>query len=243
MARPKSWKRVKTINVPWSAENGAIEFAPQTLWLDPTGEASFAMELPEYVCKAMKIDPVVNCAKAEDVKPRVERIMRDYSEWAKNARAEPVILISAKYFGETEDGRQIKRQSFFIDSEMGHDRADTTRAVGLQYWLAFRVNGNIHAREVERGYDDERNRDESKDVVTVGWNKGKVSEQGAIVLGYTPALHARIDAIMKAINNAAININEILEAKDVAAALLSGAGAKLLSDQNNAVDSTGQKRG
>lgn len=237
MARPKSWKRVKQITVTWAAENGAVEFLPQTLWLDPTGEASFAMELPEYICKAMKVDRIVNCSKAEDVKPRVERIMRDYSEWAKNAQAVPVIIIRAKFFGYAKDDSALKRDSFFIDSEMSHDQADKTRAIGLQYWLAFRVNGNIHGRDVERFYDDEGHRDKTKDVVKVGWNKGSIKEQHGIVLDYTPELHARLDAIMGAINNAVVNVHEILESKDVAAALLSGAGAKLLSDQSNAIDS------
>lgn len=232
--RPKSWKRVKQIPVAWAAENGQISFLSQTLWLDPTGEATFAMELPEYICKAMKVEPTVHCAKAEDVKPRVDRIMRDYSEWAKNARAEPVIIVHAKYLGETADGDTLKRNSFFIDSEMSHDRSDSTRAVGLQYWLAFRVNGNIHARDVERvlkeGTDDEYD-----EVVTVGWNKGAPREQGGCaILDYTPELHARIDAIMKAINNAAINISEILEAKNVAAAFLSATGAKLLNAPSDA---------
>jgi hypothetical protein len=237
---PKSYRSIKQVRVRWYDEGGnhvANKMAP--LYLDTKGTPTFVMVLPPHVVKALGLpnEGRIESAKAEDVQPIFDRRMKEFHEWHKTATATPVIIVKAKYMGWADEDRIVKKDSFFIDSEMSGSRAENTRAVGLAYELAFKVNGQVHERE-RQWYDKDHNRLEAP-IFVVGYQKGHVD---GVVLDYTPELHARIDAILAAINRAVLAIDEIVESKDPAKAFLTGPGTKLIASPKRAIDDGTEKR-
>lgn len=195
------------------SETGIGEQKPQTIYIDAAGNSAFVIRLPQYIVDALGGVPEVRHALGELIGPLFEKKMREFQDWYRTGKAEPVILLKAELLSRdrTKSGsgrHDIDYEAFFRDS---HDARDCEQivCVALRYELAFRVNGNIHYRQ----------------RVSVGDDEYKVGTRYArcegIVLDYTPALHARLDRICAALHDAAHTLHEIVKSKSPGAALLS----------------------
>lgn len=181
--------------------------------------------VPEYVAGALATKEVVHAATADMAEAAYDALLRKYSEHMKNAKAEPVIIVRFGYFAKDEEGREIKRNehSFFNASDL-----EIYREVSIGYTLAFRVNGHIHRREVDQVQVNPAEEwpwpSGHKNVDRVGHRLPSVP---GITLNYTPELHARLDAVVAALNQAAQTLHGLGKAKDPGAALLALGGLLL----------------
>lgn len=216
MAKKTSYKVVNARQMTWPLEDGSTETRAVTLWLDPRGTPHFIYKVPEYIQKNLGVASEVCEETAEKAKTAFDALVRKYIEWVRTAHSEPVIILKVQYLGEDASERAIDEDSFFFSSSA--DSWDTERCVGVRYQLAFRVNGRLHYREMRYGDGDEK-------IYKVG---SVMRDPDGKVLDYTPALHAKIDAICAAVNRAAQQLHEIIKAKDVAAKLMS---TKLLENK------------
>lgn len=222
MAKRGKYQRVKSMVCYVIDEEGKGARKPVTLWLDSAGGTALLIEVPEYMQSALGVAAEVRGHNAEKVRDDFEHLGRKYADWYNRREAKPVIILHVKYYGE-KDERTIERDSFFITAH--GDNPDKMVAVGVQYWLAFEVDGHVHHRELRRIYDDQHEEREPpgchdsfskvgsypehgfRVIEKVGF---RVSHVEGVVLPYTPELHAKIDALCTAINEAACTLHTIL---------------------------------
>lgn len=221
------YQRVKSMVCYVMGEDGKGARKPVTLWLDASGETALLMHVPDYIQSALGVDAEVRGHSAETVRDDFELLSRKYAEWYNRREAKPVIILHVKYYGQ-KDELHIERDSFFISSGSSSREGDRLVAVGVTYTLAFEVDGHVHYRELRRVYTDRPGEEEReppgchdsfsqigeypehgfKVIEKVGF---RVAHVEGVVLPYTPELHAKIDVICNAINDAACMLHSILE--------------------------------
>lgn len=223
MARKQQprYTRVKSLVCYVINEHGVGARQPVTLYLDTTGDTALLMHVPEHICDALGVEKEVRGHSAERVREAFEQLNRKYHDWYKRREAKPIIILHVKFTGE-KDGRRIERDSFFIDSErLNHEKRLV--AVGITYTLAYEVDGHVHTRELVRVYKDTK-----EGLVSPGFAGDKVGELpecdfrvvervghrlnrvSGVTLPYTPELHAKLDVICNAVNDAACALHDIL---------------------------------
>jgi hypothetical protein len=211
-AADSSLTKVKTLKLYVADEAGVVMGRPVTLWLDKRGTPSFVFKVPDYVQRALDVPEQINDPVAESAERKFVATMREYAEWKKNAVAMPVIVLHVGYVGRNKDGSAIDSEHHV---RFGSDaRKDREQTVDVAYYLAFKVNGKVYQREEERTGEWPQKKT-GKFVVG-----SMIAYPGGEVLDYTPELHAKIDMICDALNGAALALDGIVKAKDMAKALL-----------------------
>jgi hypothetical protein len=212
----KVLKRIQMLTV---SEDGTSGRAPQTIYIDSKSPVHFVIRLPTHVVAALACEPEVRHTLAAQVVPAYEKIMRQYLDWYRTAKAEPVIVLHAELLSQDRSGSPNQRGDIDENAFFHHDEdreAEHKATISLTYSLLFRVNGEIHWRTKDRETGEFK----------VGHRMAYVK---GIVLDYTPELHARLDRICNALHDAAHLLHKIIKAKDVGAALLASANLRLPS--------------
>lgn len=210
----KTLKRIQMLVV---TEEGEYSHIPQTIYIDTNEPVQFVIRVPSYVVNALGCKDEVRGGQAMNVKPQFEKVMRQYLEWVKAAKAEPVIVLHTKLLSTDRSGAPGRRHDIDKDAFFHRNRdreAEHHAVVDVSYSLMFRVNGHIHWRKKDRETGEFKVGD-------------RASYVDGIELDYTPELHARLDRICNALHDAAHTLNEIIESKDVGAALLASANLRL----------------
>lgn len=216
MPKKSSFKQVNTRVRPIVDEHGHIDHGPVTLYLDSRKDVDFFFNIPDYVCMALGCNETARGITADDAESEYKKVIVQYSDWARTAKAEPVILLQIDGRGISPGKGMVIRLSddFFSTFNADNGEGDKT-GISIGYELAFRVNGKIHWRQEKYDFDDPDKKTES-----VG---GLMHRPTGIVLNYTPELHQKIDQIISAVNNAVIAMDGILNSKDVANSLMNSA--------------------
>lgn len=242
MASKKPYTKVNTRQRTKVDEHGIMSLGPVTMYLDARGTASFVFELPQYVKDGLGRKDDVSEATADRAEEVYKQILGKFSQHVKDAKAEPVLLVSYGYQGVDSEGHAIKNGGF--TSHL--DRSDVERRVSLSYTRAFRVNGHVHTRKVDYldvDKDDPRatsGQYQTRSFPFCAHDKIEIAIERVgyrdhhyrgVVMDYTPELHAKLDMLIAAINGAAQVLHGLNEAKDGGAAALMalGSGTPLLA--------------
>lgn len=247
-AKPhKAFQRVNTRKRTWVLnEQGDLSMsADVTLWLDPRGTPTFVFALPEYVgiaCSHIALGdrydehrPKLNeagelrCVDVASIERALDTVCSSYRDYARTVVAEPIIVLVLRYQGHDDEGKFIgdgKSHHFTSSRVQGQDGG---ALVELSYTLAFRVGKRLHSRK-ERRHDGgitAIGRASPEDCSYVpGGELGYLGEN-AIVLDYTPELHAELDRIVKVLDRAAMALHAVSKSKDPLAAI-SGMAQRML---------------
>lgn len=208
----------------WANPAGELTRIAVPMHLDSRGDPCFVMILPGYVVDAMgaassKTPNEVRSPLAGDVECAWEKILRKFEDHMKTASAVPVLLLDVEY---TAEGLSRGNHHFTDDSD--------PYSVSVGWSRAFRINGGYYAavRKREPGViycsPTSSRRD---DVEYVPGHKMRGLDFGVQAIDWTPEIEAQIKAIRATITTAAGALRDIVEAKDVGAALL-GMGSRLL---------------
>jgi hypothetical protein len=201
-------------------ENGESRAdADLVLWLDPTGDTAFVMEVPQYVADALNVNVRVKAPTAELVKSRHKETMTQYQEHVRTAIAEDVLLVRIDYTGiePGDSGRRIYSPDTFRGSSLGSSELHNAVGVRVGFQRAYRVNGKIHVRE--RDYDDHTK-----------FKPGRVTHiRDVQVWTWSQELEDKLTQVQLAIDQAVNVLHGIATAQDPRQALLAlAAGGRLL---------------
>lgn len=207
------------------SEDGESSRAPQSIYIDSKDPVEFVILLPEYVVNALGCAVQVRHVQAVAVIKLFEERMEQYRDWAYTKKAEPVIMLTTKLFSRdrseawTDRGpssrSDISHDSFFIESNRSGSKCEHQVAVSVSYALLFRVNGHLHFR-----VKDPNN--------ASNYVPGhRLSHVEGVVLDYTPELHARLSRICEALHDAAHTLHEIIQSKDIPAALMAATSLRI----------------
>lgn len=216
MAR-SSGKTLKIVNKRLTmhvSEDGNPTEVPTPLYLDSTGDVSFVYLLPDYVQNALGVGERVAASTAEKALQDYKDVLRRYTDHVRTAKAEPVIIVRVEYEARDSQGRYIRSDRHFGGSR---GSCDMFASAGLNYELAFRVNGSIYERREIEEVPPGGTWPKGTGVFKPGARRGHVNGK---VLDYTPELHATLDRIVLALSQAAAKLNDIAEAPDLNAAVL-----------------------
>lgn len=195
------------------AEDGSFNHAPVNLYLDSTGDSpSFVYEMPVYLVEALGCLSQVADKTAEGAKREYESLVRRYHEHMLNSTATKIIFVHYKW--EQKDKFESRQP-------------DATVNIGVSYTVNFAVNGKVY--EAKKKYQQKAGpfemtvNDYDKPPILVPGHLhsyAKVSDS----MPYSEELHAKLDWIINALNNAGKMLDELKTAKDQATAILAFGG-------------------
>lgn len=210
--------KVHTRQTSYTHEDGSSGLRPTTMYLDRTAETSFVYLVPQHVVDAMGCDPRVTNQVADDATRAYEKLMREYAEHVRTAKAEPIILIQLGYKADINGVHKNTDRTNY----MGSHPHRNMRMVQVGFTLAFRVSGKLYSRAKAWASDE---------VVDYkpGTLLGYTSDDK--IIPYTPEAEAQLLRVQAAIDGAAAVLHHLASLDEVAmsCALLNlGSGAPLL---------------
>ena len=140
----KILKRVQMLTV---SKDGIEERKPQSIYIDSKDPAEFVIKLPDYVADALGCPADVRRERSAEVVPAYEGIIRQYLNWFRTRKAEPVILLDVSLLGMDRsaatqaDRRDVDLDSFFARSSPADDEGKSMYTPIFQHWFD-RVVGN-----------------------------------------------------------------------------------------------------
>ncbi len=202
-AGDSSLKRVKSVRFRvFNPELATWVDEQHTLWLDTRGTASFVFKVPEEVVTALSVKNQVNAPTADHAERTFQSLMTEYGEWKKTADAKDVIVMSVTC---KEPGYRFSMR-----------KPEGSAFVDIAYYRAFEINGKVYAREEKFHFNFETHKRENETIVP----GNMIPNPGGVVLDYTEILHAQIDKIIAAINQAGETLTKLVASDNVAQAIL-----------------------
>lgn len=208
-------------------EDGSTVQKPLPLYLDGRGTPAFVMLLPEYVQDALGVPAEAKAPTADEAEREYCKLVSQYVEHSKNAKAVKVLMVSYSYETEVASNNRTHWH--------GREHADRRANIGIEYRVAFVSNGKVYtAKEVwpkitktmigGSTYETDDRSQPSQLVPGALEPYTKESE----TMPYREELQAKLDMVVNALNQASLVLKGLDDAKDRGAALL-GLGRMLLA--------------
>lgn len=207
-------------------ENGSTVQKPLALYLDGRGTPSFVMLVPEYVQEALGVPAEARAPTANEAEREYRKVIDRYIEHAKSAKAVKVLVVNYSY--ETEVASNDRTHYH------GRDKADRRATIGITYRVAFVSNGKVYSakqvwpqKEVDF-WGEKQLRDDREQPFTLIPGALEAYTEASETMPYSEGLHAKLDMVVDALNQASLVLKGLDDAKDRGAALL-GLGRMLLA--------------